>query len=243
MPISEDEKNLIFANREKPMVGLIHKVTRDMVFSPCIPQKVSLELNALGLAEAGTYLDENLKVIRAITPTELGVMNTLLSEGHVPRLGWKNILDEKSAHEFLYEQKCKTTKRSEWGGFALTLDATDRFEYQFSSGAFNSPPGHRRVKGAQLSEELQGEVIRETAALVGQTISAAVQNPLSPAENEGNPADERAFATPPRKRPRAEDVNGATPLEISGFSMFSNLPGEEPLAIENHLEGMLTPVR
>jgi hypothetical protein len=242
MPIGEDEKNLIFANRTKPMVGLIHKVTRDMVFAPCIPQKVSLELNALGLGEAGTYLDENLKVIRAITPTELGIMNTLLSEGHVPRLGWKNILDEKSAHEFLYEQKCKTTKRSEWGGFALTLDAADRFEYQFSSGAFNSPPGHRRVKGAQLSEELQREVLRETAALVGQTISAAAQNPLPPAENESTPADERAYATPPRKRLRPEEVNGATPLEISGFSIFSNLAAEEPVEAEKHREGTLTAV-
>jgi len=42
-------------------------------------------------------------------------LNALLKTGYMPRLAQSSEFDKKSSHEFLFEQKCKSTRKSDWG--------------------------------------------------------------------------------------------------------------------------------
>lgn len=174
MPISNEEKELFLSHKGQPIVGLIHKENNTIVFAPCIPQKVRLQLDENGNAISGTLMRDNLENMTATNDNDndesldLNYINSLLKQNYVPRI--VDMLhdatsDVKSAHEFLFEQKCGLTNKSEWGGFALTLNALNELEYEFSSGAFNSGASSKRIQGAQLSSELIKQVIKETAVL------------------------------------------------------------------------------
>ncbi|MDF1684373.1 MAG: hypothetical protein P1U36_06910 [Legionellaceae bacterium] len=189
MPLHSDEKNLVFSHIGKPMVGLIHKHDSTIVLAPCISQKVSLDLNEKGEAKSGTRMSDNV----AINNEYLDDINALLRQNHVPRLActFSSPFEEKSSHEFLFKQKCGGTYHSEWGGFALTLDASGEIEYAFVSGAFNSNQPGKRIKGASLSQELIHKVKQETAVL-GRPKRVE-------AEIEGEEAASH-YETPPKKR-------------------------------------------
>ncbi len=184
MPLSEKEQQLFSMYQNQPLVGLIHKQTKTIVLAPCITPKVCLNFNPEGKAISGTFMaDQN-----PINTEDLEKFNDLIEKGYVPRLAYISEFTEKSAHEFLFDQKCLSTRKSEWGGFAVQVNASGELEHQFVSGAFNSPKG-KRVKGALLSEELISEVTRQFAALMPSTTVTAAA-PQTPSR----------FETPPRKR-------------------------------------------
>ena len=189
MPLSESEKNLFLMHKDKPLVGLIHKETKNIVLAACIPPKVCLKLDSEGQALEGFFMENKNK----INMDELERLNDLIKNAHVPRLAYISEFTEKSAHEFLFEQKCQFTKKSEWGGFAVSVNSSGALEHQFVSGAFNSPKG-KRQRGALLSEDLISEVIQQFSDLMPSASHASVSEEIALAE-EFSPDK-----APPRKR-------------------------------------------
>jgi hypothetical protein len=167
MPVHHETKALFFSLPNTPFVGLINERTHQVVLAPCIPQKVCLILNEEQEVISGGELDDLLKKTRDIEADELDELKRLFGLNYLPRLLVVPESDEAlSAHELLFEQQCKPTNKFEWGGFALTLDASGTLNYTFSSGAFNSPRGRKRIKGASLSAELVTEILKQTEDLV-----------------------------------------------------------------------------
>jgi hypothetical protein len=206
MPLTEESKNLFIAHKGTPIVGLINKTTYDIVLAPCIPQKVRLNLNSLRQAVSGKILNYKCEEVKDINEIELVKCNQLLDNGYLPRLAYEPPREDevKSAHEFLFERQSIDKTKSQWGGFALTVDVLDKVEYTFASGAFNSKPG-KRTRGAELSENLVAEVkkqisdfgyspkrieIKENAELTSQICSEAI------------------CTTPDKKRPRTSNYGG-----------------------------------
>jgi len=189
MPLSESEKSFFLMHKNKPLVGLIHKETKNIVLAACIPPKVFLNFDSEGQAVYGVFAENK----NNITPDELKKINGLIKNGHVPRLAYISDFTEKSAHEFLFEQKCQSTKKSEWGGFAVSVNSSGVLEHQFVSGAFNSTQGKRK-RGALLSEDLISEVIQQFSDLMPSTSHVSVSEEIALAE-EFIPDK-----TPPRKR-------------------------------------------
>ncbi|MDF1827834.1 MAG: hypothetical protein P1U39_06100 [Legionellaceae bacterium] len=194
MPIDTIEKELVCSHKGKPMVGLIHKQNSKIVFAPCIPQKVSLELDENGAAQSGTHMSDGT----AINGKQLGDINALLEQNHVPRMAvtCTSPDDDKSSHQLLFKQKCRQTRPSEWGGFALRLNDSNKIEYAFVSGAFNSGPG-KRIKGACLSQDLIDKVVQETTVLV---------EPAEASEAPSQAGVTTCFETPPPKRQCTNDA-------------------------------------
>jgi hypothetical protein len=226
MPIDSVEKELVCSHKDNPMVGLIHKQNSTIVFAPCIPQKVSLQLNKEGAAQSGIHMSDGT----AINDEQLGDINVLLKQNYVPRMAvtCTSPYDDKSAHQLLFKQKCGQTRVSEWGGFALTLDASDRLEYTFVSGAFNSDRPGKRIKGASLSQDLIDKVVQETAVL-GQPKHVESE----PSEALSQAGVTTCFETPPPKRQRTYDgrMGGIfSPTELSPISFLL-----EPEENENQL--------
>lgn len=158
MSVSQSELNLILQNRGNPLVGLIHKETKVMVFALCIPQKVFLKIDEYGVAISGHRLSDELENIGCLDANELTNINSMLRKNYVPRFAICGCGNIKSAHEFLFQKKCNTSDPYEWGGFGVTLSDDNKLIYQFVSGAFNSPRGKRK-RGAELSWDLIGDVI------------------------------------------------------------------------------------
>ncbi|HBB52411.1 MAG TPA: hypothetical protein DCZ80_00740 [Legionellales bacterium] len=202
MPLSKEEKKLFLMHQDKPLVGLIHKETKEIVLAPCITPKVCLNFNPDGKAISGTYMEDQ----NDIQMEELEKFNDLIQKGYVPRLAYISEFIEKSAHEFLFEQKCSSTRKSEWGGFAVQVNSSGSLEYQFVSGAFNSPKG-KRVKGALLSEDLISEVLRQFNEYMP---SASV--PVTPVSAQ----EPIRFESPPRKR-----LCSVTPSKMGFFAGIS----------------------
>ncbi|HBI22222.1 MAG TPA: hypothetical protein DDY37_06540 [Legionella sp.] len=197
MPLSDDARTTVFANRHKPIVGLIHKETKAIVLAPCIPEKVSLELDETGLASSGTFIMDD-----AIDADALEKVNALLKQGHVPRIACNctSPFEEISAHQFLFKRKCPATRPSEWGGFTLAVDASNRLEHTFVSGAFNSPPG-KRIQGALLSPELINEVKKQTAELGFESKNTEIQEEVFDLSQTGESCSSplRCVTPPPRR--------------------------------------------
>lgn len=221
MPLRKEEKDLFLLHKGKPIVGLIHKNKRDIVFAACVPQKVSIDLNEKGEAKSGYVVADALSISSDLTEVQLEELNALLKQNHVPRLAYPHgsFYEAKSAHEFLFEQKCQTTKRSEWGGFCITLDDSGKLNYSFASGAFNSEPG-QRTKGAELSEELIIEVKNQIANLVNELNLTVL--PTSPIKESSSSLSLLAL-TPEKKRAlvdlRVTPLNKA-PKRHSTHSLF-----------------------
>ena len=172
MPLTQRAKDLLRLHPNKPFVGLINKNTKTIVLAPRIPKKVSLIVNQAGEAIAAAYVKDDNRDIADSTvhQDELDQINALLKEGDLPRLACCNEgpspFDEKSSHEMLFEDQCKSTSKADWGGFALSLNPSGEVQFMFSSGAFNTPASERkRKRGAQLGSELRDEVIRQIDGL------------------------------------------------------------------------------
>ncbi len=196
MHLSEADKALFLLNKGVPIVGLIHKQTKRIVLALCIPKKVSLELNKEGEATSGRFVSDSC----VMNEEDLYGVNALLKQGYVPRMAYTSSspFDEISAHQFLFKQKCVTTKPSEWGGFALTLNSSEQLDYTFVSGAFNSPSG-QRLQGAKLSQELIDEVIKQTAELGFEPKNTAITEGILPSPQTGEFKNSPSRqATPPR---------------------------------------------
>ena len=209
MPLNEQSKDLLFSNKGKPIVGLIHKEKKTIVLAPCIPQKIYLDLNDAGEALSGMFISDNDVAARPINEDELNYFNSLLKLNHVPRLAGTSNFDHKSSHEFLFEQKCNSTKQSEWGGFSVTLDFSGKLSYTFVSGAFNSPLGER-IKGAELAQDLIYEVIKQISDVVIAPTDTAIASSSSPVKQS-------SFVTPEKKCKRTK-YNHANLLSRSLFS-------------------------
>lgn len=190
MTIADSEKKLVFSNRNKPLVGLINKKNKKIVFAPCITQKVSLKLNEREEAISGSLVCDSPESNSTIETPQLSTINNLLKCGHVPRYAytWSSPEDVKSSHEFLFKQKCQPSDKANWGGFTLWLDESDNLELEFVSGAFNSKPLGKREKGAELSTDLIIDVKNETAVL------GRIKPPMDESST--------SFETPPKKRVR-----------------------------------------
>ena len=156
-----------------------------------------------------------------INMAELEIFNDLIKNAHVPRLAYISEFTEKSAHEFLFDQKCQSTKKSEWGGFAVSVNSSGALEHQFVSGAFNSPKG-KRIKGALLSEDLISEVIQQFSDLMPSAPHASVSE-LTALADEFIPDK-----SPPRKR------NYPTSHSQCGF--FSKKQAPLPISIDSRLK-------
>jgi hypothetical protein len=191
MPLNIETKNLFFSLQNTPFVGLINKETKHIVLAPCIPQKVRLRLNETGKVTSGMFINDNFLGTLAVNEAELNGMRILLEQNYVPRL-MASDWDEKSSHECLFEQQCQSTKRSEWGGFGITLDALGTLNYTFVSGAFNSP-SKKREKGALLSGDLIADVKSQT-----QELGPEPQN----IEINAEPAPPISYDSPVQKRSR-----------------------------------------
>jgi hypothetical protein len=207
MPLSEAEKSFFLMHKDKPLVGLIHKETKNIVLAACIPPKVFLNFDSEGQAVSGFFMENKNK----IDIDDLQRFNDLIKNAHVPRLACISEFSEKSAHEFLFEQKCQYTKKSEWGGFAVSVNSSGVLEHQFVSGAFNSTQGKRK-RGALLSEDLISEVIQQFSDLMPSTSHVSVSEEIALAE-EFTPDK-----TPPRKH------QCLTSLPQCGF--FSKKPAD-----------------
>lgn len=237
MPLNEDARTLFFLYKDKPIVGLIHKNTRVIVLAPCIPQKVSLTLNNEGEAISGRFIKNNFVVTHEVNPDELLQFNALLKENHVPRLAYTEEFDEKSAHELLFEQKCKSTKKSEWGGFALKLDSLGHLNYTFVSGAFNSPTS-KRIKGAKLSQELIDEVKKQTVDLVVKSENSEINENTLLTSQTGEPfSSSPCGLTTPQKRRKFETNSSGSPetsnVAFSGLFFSTNVTCAKAAIEEN----------
>ena len=211
MRLSDEAKALFLLNKGMPIVGLIHKETKLIVLALCIPKKVSLDLNDEGEATSGRFISDNC----VMNKEDLDEVNALLKQGYVPRIAYtaSSPFDEISAHQFLFKQKCESTKKSDWGGFALTLNSTEQLDYTFVSGAFNSPPG-KRVQGSKLSQELIDEVKKQTAELGFVPKNTAITEGILPSRQTGEFKNSPSRqATPPRglfnpsRDPEIDQVN------------------------------------
>lgn len=216
MPLNSETKNLFFSLPNTPFVGLIHKETKHIVLAPCIPQKVRLTLNQEDKVSSGTFIDDNFQATRAINDEELNNIRLLLEKNYVPRIiqtpsGW----DEKSSHECLFEQQCQSTRRSEWGGFGITLDALGTLNYTFVSGAFNSL-SNKREKGALLSSELITHVKNQTQELGSDAESHEIHEEPAPPISYDSPPE------PARKRSR--------------YSLFASVNEVDTLSSATHHE-------
>lgn len=207
MPLSQQAKDLLFKNRGKPIVGLIHKTTNEIVLAPCIPDKIYIQLDSKEQAIAGVFLKDDGTEGRSIASDELNRINALLETGHVPRFAQSpNLEDIKSSHEFLFEQTSNTKSRQDWGGFTVTLDCSGTLSYNFVSGAFNSPAGGKRMKGAEMKQELINQVVEQISTVV-----------MKPKTNEATQSKDFIYGTPDKKRAR---VNRSTSPELL-LSTFS----------------------
>ena len=224
MPLSQQAKDLLFTNRGKPIVGLIHKKTNEIVLAPCIPEKIYIELDSEGQAIAGDFLNDDGGKDRSIANNELNHINALLKTGHVPRLAKSSKFeDKKSSHEFLFDQASNTTSRQEWGGFTVTLDFSGIPNYTFVSGAFNSRPG-KRMKGAELNQILIEAVKTQISGAVNQpknTETAQIKNFIC--------------VTPEKKRQctKSSASAGSLVLAFSGSLFYTNENQGNPNIVES----------
>ncbi len=204
MPLDNTEKSLFFSNKDKPIVGLIHKTNATIVFAPCIPQKVSLILNNIGEATSGNFIKDSFEAASTLNDEQLKDINVLLKQKHVPRIAYTytSPFDETSAHQFLFEQKCGETRPSEWGGFTIHTNAENELEYAFVSGAFNSNPHAKRKKGALLSQDLINRVKEETAVLGKIKTLETIEETFATSQSEEQLGYETPTycVTPPQKR-------------------------------------------
>ena len=201
MPLSEQTKELFFSNRGKPIVGLINKKTETIVLAPCITEKVNLNLNDEGEAESGIFITNSFVEGRPINAEQLKQFNLLLKNGHVPRLAKSPSIDDRSSHQFLFEQQCKSTKSSEWGGFTVTLECSGKLIYSFVSGAFNSPPG-KRIKGAELSQDLIDKVETQMSECLTELTDLEQQTDTVSLSKDGDASFQTTLCvTPEQKRP------------------------------------------
>lgn len=207
MPLTSTQKEWVLSNRNKPIVGLIHKTTSNIVFALCIPEKVCIELNAEGQAISGYFMaSPSVETPTAMNQADLIEVNALLEQGYVPRLAYTpaSPFEPKSSHQFLFEQQCQATRTSEWGGFALVVNHLDQLAYTFCSGAFNSPPG-KRTQGAELSPSLISEVKRQTATLgynYEQTDPDVIHG--NTAQTEDGTSTPATYATPEKRTPNQQ---------------------------------------
>ena len=211
MRLSDEAKALFLLNKGMPIVGLIHKETKLIVLALCIPKKVSLDLNDEGEATSGRFISDNC----VMNKKDLDEVNALLKQGYVPRIAYtaSSQFDEISAHQFLFKQKCESTKKSDWGGFALTLNSTEQLDYTFVSGAFNSPPG-KRLQGSKLSQELIHEVIKQTAELGFEPKNTVITEGILPSLETGTFINSPSRqATPPRWLFQKHGINPCVPGE------------------------------
>ena len=131
--MTEEQKAFVLSHKDKPIVGLIHKDSKEIILAPCIPKKVCLYLNDAGEASGGYLMKDG----SAIDSAQLDEFNALLKKNHLPRLARiGSSIKEISAHEFLFTQKGGSTERSQWGGFTLELTSSDELKYTFASGCF-----------------------------------------------------------------------------------------------------------
>ena len=194
MQLSDKAKNTFFSNLGKPVVGLIHTETNEIVLGACIPEKVSLQLNSNGEATSGTYITGGDSENNTLTAEQLERVNALLEQKHVPRAAYTSTSpdEKKTSHQFLYKQECQLTSPSKWRGFTLQVDASGRLNYTFVSGSFNSLRGTRK-RGAELSWELAKEIRQQASGLGIKATDDDIQ--------------ENPFQTPPRKLQCVDKTN------------------------------------
>ncbi|GEM_PF-5039167 len=161
MKLSPHAKEILLQHIGTPLVGLINKESSEIMLAPCITPKIFLVIDTTGRAVSGNFMKDNFEIIHNCNEEHLKHFNLLLNKNYVPRLANTPKNDEMSAHEFLFEQQCKATIKSMWGGFAVTLESSGKLKYSFASGAFNSPPGQKRIKGAELADIYKHEVRKQ----------------------------------------------------------------------------------
>jgi hypothetical protein len=199
MPVNHESKALFLSLPNTPFVGLIHKETKEIVLSPCIAQKVSLTLNEAQEVSEGTFINNNLEPTGRIGGSQLEQVKHLFQQGYLPRLLATSEWNSQSAHELLFEKKCQSTRKYEWGGFAMTLDAEGILNYAFVSGAFNSLSGKRK-KGSALSDELIGEVMRKTKDIASGIRESRIIASTAPESSASSDSSSVSMPSPPRKR-------------------------------------------
>lgn len=224
MPLNKHEKKIFLIHKGKPIVGLIHKETKQIVLAPCIPSKVFLKLTDTQEAESGSFLEDDFSVIRALNPEELVKINGLLKEGHVPRLAFHPSFHDVSSHELLFIQKCNTSKRSDWGGFAFKVNPLNDLEFEFVSGAFNSPKG-TRIKGAKLAEDLIDDVIEQITNLLHLLDPVADQENAEPLSQNQAASELPPPAVTPPKKPKLDHKFKHS--DLSNQNMFSQIPSQK----------------
>lgn len=218
MPLSEQAKEIFFSNQGKPIVGLIHKKTKIIVLAPCIPERVNLMLNDAGEAESGIFISDSYVKGQPISENQLTRFNLLLKKGHLPRLASSPTIDNRSSHQFLFDQQCQSTKPFEWGGFTVILDCSGRLNYIFVSGAFNSPPG-KRITGAELSDELIDDVITQMSQYVIEPIELEDQTDAVSLSNDGDASLKTTRYTSPEPTKRQCTENRVHSGSVSSISM------------------------
>jgi hypothetical protein len=225
MPLSNEAKDCFFSHQGIPLVGLIHRNTKDIVFAPCIPQKVNLTLNPEGEVVSGMFIDDLGEEYQDVTAEDLTRFNQLLKIGYVPRLASVSAFDVRSSHEFLFEQQCKFTKQAEWGGFSVIRDSSSELNYAFASGAFNSlSQSKKRQKGAQLSEDLIVDVKKQMTELVGRKQNTEIdEDVFSSLQTQGSVHSPECFVTTPPPKHRGVETNHTRhdgPLSLGYGGLF-----------------------
>lgn len=214
MSLSRYSKDLLNQYKKIPLVGLIHRELNNIVLAPCIPQKVFLNLDTDKKAISGYFLNDNLEFIADCSEIELEEINALLKRNFVPRLANISGDDEnKSSHQFLFDQQCQSTRQSEWGGFSVTVEDLGKLTYSFVSGSFNSLPG-KRVQGAELAEVYQyivKELINDLLLKPSQEKSSLTKSTVNMDTNPLNVITKSSFYSPSKghsnqkeKKPKKE---------------------------------------
>lgn len=177
------------------LVGLIQHDSGELIFAPCISPRVYLYLSPTdGCAIQGYVIDQKPSGTgyfpreRSLNEGELKKINELLAIGYVPRVVeyLTKISYVISAHMMLLAQHLEPFSKilllhnqkedidpdsilkdyfKIYGAFSISKTQEGDIEYDFTSGAFNSPP-NTRVKGAQLDTPSQNIVREKVTALL-----------------------------------------------------------------------------
>ncbi len=161
LQLTEDEKEFqaILREREVPFVGLINKITGQIIVGACIAKKVNFVASSYCSSKLDSIqiLDAKLNALKEISELEeLKKYQGFFEQGYLPRM-FTIPGAFKSAHELLFEKRGLVNK-ADWGGFAVTLSASNEVSFAFASGSFNTRPGEERQKGALLEVPLLNQV-------------------------------------------------------------------------------------
>ena len=145
-----------------PFVGLINKITGEIVLGPCISQKVNLIYDSEDNSQIYrvNILDKKLNTKTILeAPEEISPYQMLLKKGYLPRKLSNDCGQFKSAHELLFEKR-NLVHKAAWGGFAITLSSLpeNKTIFTFGSGSFNTAHNEGRIQGAPLDLTSQQEV-------------------------------------------------------------------------------------